>query len=38
MSIDENKMSPVKKIFNSAVIGIIADMSKIKIIDISLEI
>lgn len=38
MSIEENNRSPVKKIFKSAVIGIITDMSKIKIKNISLEI
>ena len=38
MSIEENKRSPVKKIFKSDAIGIIADMSKIKIKNISLEI
>ncbi|KAF5066567.1 MULTISPECIES: hypothetical protein [Methanobacterium] len=38
MSIEENKRSPVKKIFKSDAIGIIADMSKIKVMNISLEI
>ncbi|MCC7560648.1 MAG: hypothetical protein KO318_09525 [Methanobacterium sp.] len=38
MSIEENNRSPVKKIFKSDVIGIITDMSKIKIKNISLEI
>lgn len=38
MSIEENKRSPVKKIFKSDAIGIVTDMSKIKIKNISLEI
>jgi hypothetical protein len=37
MSIEEKNRSPVTKIFNNATVGILAERSKIKIINISLE-
>lgn len=37
MSVEENNRSPVTKIFSNATVGILAERSKIKIINISLE-